>query len=113
MAYTVVSGHPRVDILASEVSALATRAAGTHATEYGTLKAWCDSHISDDASVPADDYKGWRAAALRGYRRFPPTKKDHIRVPPRNFYQVTDQMQRQAQAALQRAVGAILKRLTR
>ena len=53
------------------------------------------------------------AAALRGYRRFPPTKKDHIRVPPRNFYQVTDQMQRQAQAALQRAVGAILKRLTR
>ena len=53
------------------------------------------------------------AAALRGYRRFPPTKKDQIVVPPRNFYQVTDAMQRQAQAALQRAVGAILKRLTR
>jgi len=53
------------------------------------------------------------AAALRGYRRFPPTKKDEIVVPPRNFYQVTDAMQRQAQAALLRAVGLILRRLTR
>ena len=63
MAYTVVSGHPRVDILASEVSALATRAAGTHSTEYGTLKAWCDSHIGDTIGSLSMLYLGWHMEA--------------------------------------------------
>lgn len=52
-------------------------------------------------------------AAMAGFRRFPPTKKDTIDVPARDFYVVTPQMQRQAQAAVERFVAKELRRLTR
>jgi len=53
------------------------------------------------------------AAALKGYRKFPPTKKDKIVVPRRNFYVVTDHMKRAAQAAMERWMGAFLRKITR
>ncbi len=50
-AYTVVPGHPRVDIRPADIPTFATRATGSHSSEYGTLKSWCDSHISDSTSM--------------------------------------------------------------
>lgn len=53
------------------------------------------------------------AAALRGYRKFPPTKKDKMKIPKRNFYVVTDAMRRQAQAAVNRWIGQYLRKLVK
>lgn len=52
-------------------------------------------------------------AALAGFRRFPPTKKDTIDVPARDFYVVTSQMQRQSQQAVERFVAKMLRKATR
>lgn len=52
-------------------------------------------------------------AALAGYRRFPPTKKNTIDVPARNFYVVTSAMQRQAQQAVERFVAKMLRKAVR
>ncbi len=52
-------------------------------------------------------------AALAGFRQFPPTKKDTIDVPARDFYVVTPAMQRQSEQAVQRFVAKMLRKASR
>jgi hypothetical protein len=63
-AYTVVSGHPRVDIRPADLATLASRATNGHSSTYNGLIDWCDAHISDSLSMGNSPHPAMRPIEL-------------------------------------------------
>ena len=62
-AYEVVSGHPRLYFTAEELPVLRAKCAGALASDYQTMKSWCDVHKSDSLPLASPDFYETHLAA--------------------------------------------------
>ena len=56
LCYQVVSGHPRLFFLASDLSDLRSKCSGYFAADYQRMRSYCDSHMSDSFPLGSAEY---------------------------------------------------------
>jgi len=62
-AYQVVSGHPRLFFLASELPALRAKCTGPMASDYNDLRSYCDSNMNQSLPLGSIDFYEMELAA--------------------------------------------------
>jgi len=62
-AYNVIGGHPRLYFTSSDLPTLRSKCSGPMSEDYGDLKSYCDSHMSD--SLPLSSLESeWQLGAF-------------------------------------------------